>query len=187
MRQFLYTSLIFELLLLTLLFTSSVVSKTRGRKKIFKEMKQVNICNIQDPQSSMYCYCNNNGQNVSDINCLILNEVKQNDPLWDSFTSQTHLEKLMLTVRTPGKLEFVPSRLLQKLKNLRVITLSFGRFHDLNQRTFNNLNGIAEINLIDNMIFVLHKHAFENMRNLTLVNLDNNRISEIKRYELPIV
>jgi len=181
MRQFLYTSLILELLLLTLLFTSSVVSKTRGRKKISKDF---NICDIQDQYLPMFCYCNNNSpQNASDINCLILNELKQNDPLWDYFILQTHLEKLMFTVRPPGKLEVVPSRLLQKLKNLHVITFSFGRFHELNQRTFNNLNGIAEIKLNEDMIFVLHKHAFENMRNLTVVDLDKNHISEIKRYE----
>jgi len=178
MRQFLYTSLILELLLLTLLFTSSVVSKTRGRKKIFKE---VNIC-IQDLHSPVFCHCNNNGpRNASDINCLILNELKQTDPLWDYFILQTHLEKLMLTVRPPGKLEFIP-RQLQKLKNLHAITISFGRFHDLNQRIFNN-SGITEIHLNEDMIFALHKYTFMDMRNLTLVDLDKNHISEIKRYE----
>lgn len=187
MRQFLYNSLILELLLLTILFASSglAVSKARGKKKIVKETntKEVNICDIQGQQAPIYCYCNNVGlQNASDVNCWVLSKFERDDPMWGYFTSQIRLEKLTFTVRQIGSLDYVPSQLLHQLKNLRVIVFQYGWLHELTERTFSNLNGVAEINLSRNMIVVLRKYAFENMRNLTVINLDDNRISEINRY-----
>ncbi|XP_036142370.1 connectin [Monomorium pharaonis] len=184
MHHFLYNSLILKVLLLMVLFATSglAVSKSRGKKKIAKETKEMNICDIQSQQAPMYCYCNNVSlQNASDVNCWILSKFERNDPLWDYFTSQIHLEKLTFTVRQIGSLDYVPSQLLHQLKNLRVIVFQYGWLHELSERAFSNLNGVAEINLSRNMIVVLRKYAFENMRNLSVINLDDNRISEINR------
>lgn len=185
MRHFLYNPLILKVLLMTILFASSglAVSKSRGKKKIVKETKELNICDIQSQQAPMYCYCNNVGlQNASDVNCWVLSKFERDDPMWGYFTSQIHLEKLTFTVRQIGSLDYVPSQLLHQLKNLRVIVFQYGSLHELAERAFSNLNSVAEINLSRNMIVVVRKYAFENMRNLSVINLDDNRISEINRY-----
>lgn len=185
MRQFLYNTLILKLLLLTILFASSglAVSKTRGKKKIVKETKEMNICDVQSQQAPIYCYCNNVGlQNASDVNCWVLSKFDRGDPMWAYFKSQIHLEKLTFTVHQIGSLDYVPSDLLRQLKNLRVIVFKYGWLHEIHEGTFSNLNDVAEINLSRNMIVLLHKYAFQNMGNLTVINLDDNRISEINRY-----
>ncbi|TGZ48788.1 connectin [Temnothorax longispinosus] len=184
MRQFLYHSLVLELLLVTILFASSglAVPKTRGKKKLIKEAKEVNICDIENQQAPIFCYCNNVGlQNASEADCWVLSKFVQDDSMWNYFTSQSHLKKLTFTVRQIGSLDYVPSQVLHKLKNLRVIVFKYGWLHEIAENAFSNLNGVTEINLHRNMIVVLHKYAFANMRNLTVINLDDNRIPEINR------
>lgn len=180
MHRFLYNSLILKLLLLTILFASSGLtaglSKSRGKKKLTKE----NVCDIKNQRSPIFCYCNNSGlRNASDVDCWVLDKFDQNDPMWSYFTSQIQVEKLSFTVRQ-GSFDYVPSQLLQQLKNLREFKIQYGTLYEIAEHTFNNL-GVAKINLSRNTIIVLRKYAFENMRNLTVINLDYNRISEINR------
>lgn len=182
MRQFLYNFLILKLLLLTILFASSGLAKARGKKKLVKESKEVNICDIQDQQAPIYCYCDNKGLQNASANCWVLSKFERDDPMWSYFTSQIHLEKLTFMVRHSGRLDFVPNQLLHELKNLRVIVIKYGSLQEIIEHAFSNLNNIAEINLCCNTIVVLRKYAFENMRNLTVISLDDNRISEINRY-----
>ncbi|CAL1674282.1 unnamed protein product [Lasius platythorax] len=184
MRQFLYTSLILQLLLIILLVPSSLaVSRPRGKKKIVaKEAKEMNICDVQAQQAPMYCYCNNNGlQNATNANCWVMSKLERDDPMWGYFTSQIHLKELTFTVRQIDSLDYVPSQLLHQLKNLHTVIFQYAKFHEIVEHTFSNLVGIVKINLNRNMIVTLHKNAFENMRNLTDINLDENRISEINR------
>jgi len=190
MRQFVYTSIILQLMLTILLALSSqaVTRQLRGKKKIIaketKESKQINICDIQVQQTPMYCYCNNNDlQNATNANCWVLSKFERNDPTWNYFTSQIHLKELTFTVRQIDSLDHVPIQLLHQLKNLHTFAIKYAKFHEIVEHTFNNLIGIVEINLHRNTIVTLHKNAFENMRNLTVINLDENRISEINRYE----
>lgn len=186
MRQFLYTSLILQLLLLIILLVPSslAVSRPRGKKKIVaKEAKEMNICDVQAQQAPMYCYCNNNGlQNATNANCWVMSKLERDDPMWSYFTSQIHLKELTFTVRQIDSLDYVPSQLLHQLKNLHTVIFQYAKFHEIVEHTFSNLVGIVKINLNRNMIVTLHKNAFENMRNLTDINLDENRISEINRY-----
>lgn len=190
MRQFLYTSIILQLLL-TILFVSSSLAVTRqlrGKKKIIaketKESKEINVCDIEVQQAPMYCYCNNNDlQNATNANCWVMSKLERDDPMWDYFTSQIRLKELTFTVRQTDSLDHVPIQLLNLLKNLHTIVFQYAKFHEIVEHTFNNFIGIVKINLNRNTIVTLHKNAFENMPDLIVINLDENRISEINRYE----
>lgn len=191
MRQFLYTSFILQLLLLTILLVSSSLAVTRqlrGKKKIIaeetKESKEQNICDIQVQQTPMYCYCNNNDlQNATNANCWVLSKLDSDDPIWSYFASQIRLKELTFKVRHTDSLDYVPIQLLHQLKNLHTVVIQYAKFYEIVEHTFSNLIGIVKLNLNRNMIVTLHKNAFENMRDLTVINLDENRISEINRYE----
>ncbi|XP_072753723.1 connectin [Anoplolepis gracilipes] len=189
MRQFLYTSFILQLLLLTILLVSSSLAVTRqlrGKKKVIaketKESKEINICDVQVQQAPMYCYCNNNGlHNATNANCWVMSKLEPDDPIWTYFTSQAYLKELTFTVRQIDSLDYVPRVILHQLRNLYTVTFQYAKFHEIVEHTFSNLIGIIQINLKRNMIVTLHKNAFENMRDLTAIYLDENRISEINR------
>ncbi|KAL6257967.1 hypothetical protein P5V15_011563 [Pogonomyrmex californicus] len=188
MRQFPYNSIVLGLLLLPLLAflfasPSLAVSKSRGKKKAQKE-EPVDICDIDKSpgEAPIFCYCNaDRSQNATEANCWVLSRFEPTDPTWGYFTSQSHLEKLTFTVRQINSLDFVPTDLLRRMKNLRSIGFQYARLLEIFERTFSNFSDITDINLSRNTIGALHKHAFENMRSLAVINLDDNRISEINR------
>ncbi|XP_035730290.1 connectin-like, partial [Vespa mandarinia] len=167
-----------------LLIVSSLAatSRSRGKKKVAKETKEINICDIEGRQAPVYCYCDNNGlRNATDANCLVLNRFKVDDPMWSYFISQIYLTKLALTVRASGTLDYIPTDVLRQLKNLKIVTFQYAKIEELGERSFSNLSSITDINLSRNMIVVLKKYAFENIKELNVVNLDDNRIAEINR------
>lgn len=181
--QFLHL-LVLQLLLLTILsaWSGEAGSSTRmrGKKKMAKARKEMNICDIQDQGVPIYCYCNNGGMNSTEADCWVMSKFVLNESMSRSFESQHCLKKLTFTVRQIGSLDHVPTQLLHKM-NLRTIVFQYAKFRELGEYTFSNFTSVSEINLSRNMIEVLRKYAFENMRNLTLINLDNNRICEINR------
>ena len=172
------------LLLGSMLHSSlSVSTRSRGKKKVAKETKEVNICAIEGIQAPMYCYCDNSTiRNATDATCLVLSPFSNNDPTWNYFTSQIYLQRLKFVVRTPNGLEYIPVQLLRQLKNLQKITLQDASIEELKEGAFFNLPTIAEIDLNTNLITSLRTRAFENMRNLSAIFLNANRITEINRY-----
>ncbi|KAL2712238.1 connectin-like [Vespula squamosa] len=167
---------------LLIVSTLAATTRSRGKKKVAKETKEVNVCDIEGRQAPVYCYCDNNGlRNASDVNCLVLNRFKVDDPMWSYFVSQIYLTKLSLTVRASGTLDYVPTDVLRQLKNLKTVVFQYAKIEELAERSFSNLSSIVEINLSRNMIVVLKKYAFENIKELIAINLDDNRIAEINR------
>ncbi|CAK9833827.1 Con [Anthophora retusa] len=171
-----------------LLFTSAISSsmsastKSRGKKKVAKETKEVNICDMEQKQDPLYCYCDNKTiRNATESTCLVLNPFGSNDPIWNYFSSQLYLQKLKFVVRTPNGLEYIPVQLLRQLKNLQKITFHDASIDELPKYAFSNLTTITEIDLSRNSISTLRAHAFENMKNLTAIYLNENRITEINR------
>lgn len=167
---------------LLIVSTLAATTRSRGKKKVAKETKEVNICDIEGRQAPVYCYCDNNGlRNATDANCLVLNKFKVDDTMWSYFVSQIYLTKLALTVRASGTLDYIPTDVLRQLKHLKIVVFQYAKIEELAERSFSNLSSIVEINLSRNMIVVLKKHAFENVKELNVINLDDNRISEINR------
>nr|XP_050863662.1 connectin-like [Vespula vulgaris]XP_050863663.1 connectin-like [Vespula vulgaris]XP_050863664.1 connectin-like [Vespula vulgaris]XP_050863665.1 connectin-like [Vespula vulgaris] len=167
---------------LLIVSTLAATTRSRGKKKVAKETKEVNICDIEGRQAPVYCYCDNNGlRNATDANCLVLNRFKVDDTMWSYFVSQIYLTKLALTVRASGTLDYIPTDVLRQLKHLKIVVFQYAKIEELAERSFSNLSSIVEINLSRNMIVVLKKHAFENVKELNVINLDDNRISEINR------
>ncbi|XP_029169626.1 connectin-like [Nylanderia fulva] len=183
MRRSLYTFPILQLWLLIILLVSSSmgVSRPRGKKKIVaKEMKESNICDIQNQQTAMYCYCKEDLQNATSADCWVMSKLDRDDPLWDYFKSQIYLETLVFTVRQIDVLDYVPTALLRQLKNLHTLKIMYANIYEITEHTFSNF-GFASLNLDRNMIIALQKNAFENMRNLTELSLQENRITDINR------
>ncbi|KAI4497091.1 hypothetical protein M0802_007837 [Mischocyttarus mexicanus] len=170
--------------LYALLIATSLAASTRSRskKKVTKETKEVNICDIQGQEAPVFCYCDNNSiRNASDVNCLVLNKFKVDDPMWTHFVSQLHLNKLMFTVRASGSLDYIPTDVLKQFKNLKIVSFQYVKINELAERAFTDLPEVIQINLNRNTIEVLNKYVFANMENLKVINLDDNRISEINR------
>ncbi|XP_023290210.1 connectin [Orussus abietinus] len=166
---------------LSLSVTLSASTRSRSKKKT-KETKEINICDLERRETSVFCYCNNiQPRNATDANCWIFDRFEVDNPIWGHFTSQLYLEKLTFTVRQDGSITYVPTAVLKQLKNLHSVTFQYASIPELAERSFSNLSSISEINLSRNMIVVLRKFAFENMKNLTMVNLDENRIVEVNR------
>lgn len=177
--------LFLQILFLVSIVASSLSASTRsrgGKKKVAKEVKDANICEIKGMQAPMYCYCNDNElRNATDATCVILNPFTSNDPTWNNFDSQIYLQKLKFVVRTPNGLDYIPVQLLTLLKNLQIITIQDASINEIAEYAFSNLPMITDINLSRNSISILRMHAFENMKNLTVVYLSENRITEMNR------
>ncbi|XP_076238506.1 leucine rich repeat protein connectin [Calliopsis andreniformis] len=184
MRQIPWISIALQLLLLTSLFSSSLSASTRsrGKKKVAKETKEINICNIESQQAPIFCYCDSNEiRNATTAKCLVLNSFNLNDPTWNYFSSQIYLQELIFHVKTSNGLQYIPTQVLRQLKNLQKFTMQYAMIRELAEYAFSNLSTITEINLSRNFLVTLRMHAFENMKNLSLIDLDENRISEINR------
>lgn len=176
--------LFLQILFLVSIAASSLSASTRsrGKKKVAKEVKDANICEIKGMQAPMYCYCNSNElRNATDATCVILNPFTNSDPTWNNFDSQIYLQKLKFVVRTPNGLDYIPVQLLTLLKNLQIITIQDASINEIAEYAFSNLPIITDINLSRNSISTLRMHAFEDMKNLTIVYLSENRITEINR------
>ncbi|XP_076683284.1 leucine rich repeat protein connectin [Andrena cerasifolii] len=182
MRQSPWISVLLQCLLFGTLLSSSLSASTRsrGKKKVAKETKEMNICDIEGQQAPIYCYCDNS-RNATDANCLVLSPFNLNDPTWNYFSSQLYLEKLTLKVKAVDSLQYIPTQVLRQLKHLQKVTLQYAKIGELAEYAFANLSTISEINLSRNFISLLRMHAFENMKNLSVINLDENRITEINR------
>lgn len=175
--------LVIQLCMFILLSLSHGASaKSRSKKKTTKEVKEVNICDLERRDAPIYCYCvNHHMKNSTDANCVVFNKFDIDDPIWSHFASQQSIDKLTFTVKHSGSFTYVPTQAFKQLKNLQVVTVQYAKIHEIVEHAFSNMSSIVEINLSRNMIFVLKKFAFENMKNLSIVNLDENRIAEVNR------
>ncbi|XP_031843683.1 leucine rich repeat protein connectin isoform X2 [Nomia melanderi] len=183
MKQSPWISLIFQALLVISLLSSglSASTRSRGKKKVAKETKEMNICEMQGQEVAIFCYCNSNAiRNASEAKCLVLKSINLNDPTWNYFSSQIYLQELTFNVQT-NSLEYIPTQLLRQLKNLQKIAFQYAKIDMLAEYAFSNLSTITEINLNSSSVSALKMHAFENMRNLSIINLNDNKIAEINR------
>ncbi|KAK0163589.1 hypothetical protein PV327_007257 [Microctonus hyperodae] len=161
---------------------TTLITSTR-HKKGMKKIIQTNICDLQQREAPIYCYCDHNGLHEAiDVNCIILNTVNADDTMWSHFiTSQMSIERLKLKIRDGVHINYVPSKTLRSLSNLRNINIEYANFDEISEKGFSNISNAYEINIGKCAITHLRKNAFINMSKLTFINLDDNRIIEINR------
>ncbi|XP_046626705.1 connectin [Neodiprion virginianus] len=161
----------------------TTTSRTRSKKKT-KDVKQkpMNICDITEQGSLMFCYCGSTQLGLTtDVNCWVFGALEPDLPIWGYFDSQPEVRKLKFTLRPDGVFNHIPTKLLKQLKHLEVVAIQYAMLSVLAERAFSDIPGLVEINLSQNRIVNLSRHAFEKMNNLTHINLDDNRIAEINR------
>ncbi|XP_050666879.1 connectin-like isoform X2 [Leptidea sinapis] len=177
------------LLLLLIAIDSLDANRRKQKDKIVQTT--VNICEIGNRDSKVYCYCENS-QEINEAiktECWVFNGgIDKADPLWSSFTSQMNLETLAFNVRSDGGLSFVPNKILRYLRKLKNFSIKFSSINKIESYTFVNISSVQEMTLTKNQITTLNKHAFYNLSNLTILTLDANKIKKIETetfYDLP--
>lgn len=182
------TALVVSLVMLSLaLHIDSALTKAKARrikapKDSSRELKEINVCDIEQEDTPLYCYCNDNKlADAEDANCLIFNRLELSNPIWAHFNSQMYIRKLSFVVRNDGSFTYIPTAVLRQLKSLNVISFQHAKLDAIESQAFSALPSISTINLSKNNINTLKWHAFESLRNLTVLNLDENSITELSR------
>ncbi|OXU23825.1 hypothetical protein TSAR_008351 [Trichomalopsis sarcophagae] len=187
--RFLLLSVLLVLSAINLCESSTVKNRNRKKQQREKEQKEINVCDIEQENTPLYCYCNDNKlASAEDANCLIFNKLELSDPIWAHFNAQMYIRKLSFVVRSDGMITYVPTGVLRQLKSLNTISFQHAKFDAIESQSFASLPSVSTINLNKNNINVLKWHSFEGLRNLTLLNLDENYISELSRdifYDVP--
>ncbi|XP_034947115.1 connectin [Chelonus insularis] len=172
-----YSSFSFPSSQLSVQTISNISPKHKGKKT-----SELNICNLEQRQAPMYCYCNHDEiGTATDANCLILETLKSDDLIWGYFNSQSAIEKLSLTVRVGGNMSHVPSKTIRLLPNLKVINIQYANIEEVAEKAFSDLPSITVINIARCGIINLKKHSFVNISKVDVINLDDNHIVEINR------
>lgn len=149
-----------------------------------------NICDISDRRAKVHCYCDSSQPKMATwADCWVFSGgIKEDDPMWPSFSSQSTLEHLIFNVRSDEALTFIPAKALIRLDSLKHLTIQFGTIKVIPAFAFTNSSSIRQIALKSNRISELATNAFAKLMQLTNLSLDDNQISELKRevfVELP--
>lgn len=167
-------------LLLLLSLEALDANRRKQKEKIIPTI--INICDINDRDSKIHCYCELS-QEINEAvktECWVFNGgIETTDPLWTSFISQSNIEILTFNVRADGGLDFVPSQVFQYFRKLKNLSIKFSSIPKIESFTFSNLSAVQEIKLTKNQIIYLNKYSFYNLPNLTILTLDENRIKEV--------
>ncbi|RVE42134.1 hypothetical protein evm_013215 [Chilo suppressalis] len=177
--------------LLLLLFAVEALDANRRKQKEKIPLPIINICDINDRDSKVHCYCEFS-QEINEAvktECWVFNGgIEKSDPLWTSFTSQSNIETLAFNVRADGGLDFVPVKVFRYLRKLKNFSIKFSSIPKLETNSFTNLTSVQEISLTKNQIHYVNRQTFYNLPNLTVLTLDENQIKELVTetfYELP--
>ncbi|XP_063538481.1 connectin-like [Cydia strobilella] len=182
-----------QYLLLALALTSVQISFTESRLNEKRRDKTErrhhtaqlndNICDISDRESKVHCYCDNNEvKTATKADCWVFNGgINETDPIWSSFNSQPHIEKLNFNVRSNGALKFIPLHVVHHLKKLQKLYIHYATISKIEKRTFSNLTILREIMLTNDKITELDFSSFSNLPALVNLTIKNNKVTEIQR------
>lgn len=168
------------------------VTESKGNDPNKKKLKMdksyhqpvfTNICDISDRRSKVHCYCDNTQPETATwADCWVFSgELREDDPIWPSFSSQTSIEHLIFNVRSDEALTFVPAKALIRLDSLKHLTIQFGSIKVIPAFAFTNSSSVRQIALKSNRISELEVNAFAKLIMLGNLSLDDNQIAELKR------
>lgn len=143
-----------------------------------------NLCS-KDRDMKLVCHCTPEDYihiKATKADCWIFHDdFPQLDPNWAAFETQVYLENLKITVQRTGYLGYVPTIIMNKLKYLKTIDVSYGQINEINNFAFGNLTQLAQIILANNQIRYLFPYAFANHPDLKDVDLEQNHIVNISK------
>ncbi|XP_049875593.1 connectin-like [Pectinophora gossypiella] len=182
-----------QYLLLALALTSVQISYTESRlnekrrdkteRRYHGAQNKDNICEITNRESKVHCYCENTDiQTATKADCWVFNGgIAESDPIWASFNSQPHLEKLTFNVRSDGALKFVPLHVIHRMKRLQKLYIHYATLNKIEKKTFSNMTTVRDITLMNNKITELDFSAFTNLPALVNLTIKENKVTEIQR------
>lgn len=185
--------LVVKYLLLTLALTSVQISYTESRlnekrrdktdRRHHNVQTRDNLCEIANREAKVHCYCENTEINTATrADCWVFNGgIDESDPIWASFNSQLHLEKLTFNVRSDGALKFIPLAVIHRLSKLQKLYIHYATLTRIEKRTFANMSTIREITLTNDKISDLDFSAFKGLPALVNLTIKENKIMEIQR------
>ena len=116
---------------------------------------QQNVCSIGDSMSltSIMCMCDSLVlQDATSAKCFVFNVTSQNDFMWSSFRTQSHLQELKINLRPDGRLNYVPELALQRLPNLTHLEVTQADINTLVARTFSSSIKLRVLSLQMNQV-----------------------------------
>ncbi|KAL0879036.1 hypothetical protein ABMA27_004003 [Loxostege sticticalis] len=182
-----------QYLLLALALTSVQISYTESRlnekrrdkteRRFHGTQIKDNICEISDRESKVHCYCESTEvKTATRADCWVFNGgIDETDPIWSSFSSQPHLERLTFNVRSDGALKFIPLQVIHRMKRLQKLYIHYATLEKIEKRTFSNMSTVREITLMNNKITALDFSAFTNLPSLVNLTIKENKVTEIQR------
>ncbi|XP_053956174.1 connectin-like [Anastrepha ludens] len=132
----------------------------------------------------LMCYCtpDENHVPVQKAECWIFSDVLlQNDTTWTRFFQQKRLRELKFVIQNHGRLDYIPTMIIESLKNLSSIVIEYSQVDVVRSNAFANLPYLERIILTNNHIVALAQDAFANHIRLRELNLEHNQIYEIDR------
>ncbi|XP_037948892.1 connectin [Teleopsis dalmanni] len=160
-------------------YSSSYVSATANVPK-----DTTGFCTRRRDMKLM-CYCtpDENYVPVLKAECWVFSDaLLQNDTTWTRFEQQKHLRDLKFVIQNHGRLDYIPTAILEPLKNLTGITIEYAQVEVIKSYALANLQYLERIILPNNHIVALDHDAFANHIRLQELNLEHNQIYEIDRY-----
>jgi hypothetical protein len=133
--------------LLALSADPSACSKaSRSRTKSSEERRlSPNICDMPS-DALLYCYCDVNDPGTAlEASCWVFNELRKEDTVWATFTTQSELTRLKLMVRPNGNMNFVPTAALAHLPKVRTIDVQYASIPSIPPHAFANRTNLEEL------------------------------------------
>lgn len=132
----------------------------------------------------LMCYCtpDENHIPVMKAECWVFSDgLLQNDTTWTRFYQQKRLRDLKFVIQNHGRLDYIPTMILEPLQNLTTISIEYSQVEIIKSYAFANLPQLESIVLNNNQIMALDQEAFANHIRLRTLNLEHNHIFEIDR------
>lgn len=182
-----------QYLLLALALTSVQISYTESRlnekrrdkteRRHHGALVKDNICEITNRESKVHCYCENTAvKTATRADCWVFNGgIDLNDPIWATFNSQPHLERLTFNVRSDGALKFIPLQVVHRMKRLQKLYIHYATLTKIEKKTFSNMTTLRELTLMNNKITELDFSSFTNLPSLVNLTIKDNKVTEIQR------
>ncbi|CAG9583387.1 unnamed protein product [Danaus chrysippus] len=179
-----------QYLLLALALTSVQISFTESRlnekrrdkteRRYHSVQAKDNMCEITNRESKVHCYCENTEvKTATRADCWVFNGgIDETDPIWSSFNSQPHLERLTFnlfihyaTLNKIGKDSF------RNMSTLREITLMNDKIMELDFSAFSSLPALVNLTIKGNKVTEIQRDVFVDLPSLKYLDLSFNSIS----------
>lgn len=155
--------------------------KERNKDKMYAKSPQI-LCQNDDPTAAIHCFCNTDVyNNATRAECFVFSNVTEENPIWSTFSTQSNMADLIITLRSDKKLCFVPTKALKPLRRLQTLTIKYASIPEIHPFAFANSSSVREITVSRNQIENLAPFAFAHLPSLEILTLDKNRLSELNR------